>query len=255
MDTKSGYVYIIQMIEQEEKMSKRYKIGRSKHVNRRVGELQTGNPDELIVTKDFFCKQVHKLENIVHKEYEQYNTRGEWFCFTNDELLSCIEFIEKEILKINSGYYTCGNKGSNEINNDDIKKKNKESYKYQCEQCLYGTNDKSNFNKHIGSKHHTKKNDKNKKIKQTEYEYRCPDCSKKLSSASSFYRHKREYCKITFIKIQVEKELEERVNEKLKTKQLELELKYAKMELNNSLQRLNDTINQHRLICNLTDDE
>lgn len=53
------------------------KIGRAKDVNRRVAQLQSSNPDELMVLGAFIGRDY--IETILHIAFEDYRHRGEWF--------------------------------------------------------------------------------------------------------------------------------------------------------------------------------
>jgi hypothetical protein len=67
------------------------KIGFSEHVSRRLNQLQTGNPERLVVCGTlgpFTKKQAMSMETRLHRNYESFKTRskGEWFAFDRDTL-------------------------------------------------------------------------------------------------------------------------------------------------------------------------
>ena len=73
------------------------KIGMTKDMKGRLADLQTGNPIELIVRTmwDFCTEQSAKdFERAIHKKYQQYRIRGEWFS----------DITKQEIKKIDNMY-------------------------------------------------------------------------------------------------------------------------------------------------------
>jgi len=72
----SGYVYFIQ----QKDVPDLFKIGKTKRdPKRRLRELQTGNPNELIIVITIQSKNMHVLESTLHKKYEYTREHGEWF--------------------------------------------------------------------------------------------------------------------------------------------------------------------------------
>lgn len=71
---KIGFVYYIQ-----EEESKNIKIGYSFNLDERLEQLQTANSQELSVIKYEKCIFPHIREKELHKQYEEYHIRGEWF--------------------------------------------------------------------------------------------------------------------------------------------------------------------------------
>ena len=57
----------------------RYKIGISKHPNKRIKELQTGNSDKLVIIDSYESPNAHKIESALHRFYSYYRKEGEWF--------------------------------------------------------------------------------------------------------------------------------------------------------------------------------
>ena len=105
--------------------------------------------------------------------------------------------------------------------------------KYNCEICNYETDDKSNFNKHLNSKAHAKKNTGIHNIninvnKMLPSKFQCPICLKFYSSVSSLSRHKNKYCTGEILTEDAKLKLEKEFDAKLKQKELEIELKYSK---------------------------
>jgi len=77
---KNRYIYFVQ----EQKKSKRapVKIGVAKDIDKRVAELQIGNPRDLDVVLrmgPFSEKVAYRLERDLHIRFSQKRIRGEWF--------------------------------------------------------------------------------------------------------------------------------------------------------------------------------
>ena len=72
-----GYVYLIGEIGNDS----RYKIGstRSKDVNKRLKQLQTGSSSELYIKESFETEYPFKLEKMLHNHFKEKNLIGEWF--------------------------------------------------------------------------------------------------------------------------------------------------------------------------------
>lgn len=122
--------------------------------------------------------------------------------------------------------------------------------KYKCEICSYETADKSNFNKHLNSKAHIQKNiinidvdidiDKNVNKKLPSM-FQCPKCFKTYSSTSSLSRHKNKYCYGEIMKTNYEEEFNEKLEQTLKQKEVEMELKYSKQTIEDMKQYIKTT--------------
>ncbi len=72
-----GYVYLIGEIGNEGK----YKIGstRAKSVDKRLKQLQTGNPSLLYIKDSFETAHPFKLEKMLHNHFGDKAIIGEWF--------------------------------------------------------------------------------------------------------------------------------------------------------------------------------
>jgi hypothetical protein len=68
------YIYLIQSLE-----NSYYKIGVSKHPNKRVKELQTGNSSELKLIETFQSEFAHIIEKTLQRRYSHLRKEGEWF--------------------------------------------------------------------------------------------------------------------------------------------------------------------------------
>jgi hypothetical protein len=63
----------------------RYKIGHTtRHPTERIRELQTGNPDDLVLIG--VCPGGNKYERMFHKMFQSNKIRGEWFEFTSEKV-------------------------------------------------------------------------------------------------------------------------------------------------------------------------
>lgn len=83
----------------------RYKIGITKdNVDKRIKQLQTGSPNELVLLNKYESKNYKKLELFLHKKYNKYSTDGgkEWFELPNDIVIS----FKSECQKIDEMFQT-----------------------------------------------------------------------------------------------------------------------------------------------------
>jgi len=78
------YVYVA-----KEQVSGRYKIGISKNPEQRIKQLNTGNPEQLILIHSYLAtEQKYQSEVLAHSLFNQDRLKGEWFKSTiNLELL------------------------------------------------------------------------------------------------------------------------------------------------------------------------
>lgn len=80
------YVYIISNNQDA------IKVGVSKHPEKRLHQLATGNPNKLtlVFTEEFNCTRNHllKIEKLIHKELNRLATEhvGEWFKISEENL-------------------------------------------------------------------------------------------------------------------------------------------------------------------------
>lgn len=72
----SRYIYLLECEFPEKTL---YKIGISNKVERRVKQLQTGNPYLIKVLNEFKTPYAFKIEAALHREYKIDNVKGEWF--------------------------------------------------------------------------------------------------------------------------------------------------------------------------------
>lgn len=80
-------VYLVQ-----QQNSKLYKIGvTSKPVLERISELQTGNPETLLLVNSFKTSYGFQLENLVHRKFASQNVQLEWFELTDEQANSFLD--------------------------------------------------------------------------------------------------------------------------------------------------------------------
>lgn len=73
-----------------------YKIGVTKRdVNKRIKQLQTGCPDEIILVKKFECENYRKVERWLHRQHGMTRVEGEWFVLEDDAIHSFESDCEK----------------------------------------------------------------------------------------------------------------------------------------------------------------
>lgn len=79
-----SYIYIISDGEY-------IKIGKANDVEKRIKELQTGNPKELKIIRTIECDEIFatRIECELHKILDKHKIRGEWYSIT------CINEIDK----------------------------------------------------------------------------------------------------------------------------------------------------------------
>ncbi len=99
------FIYLIKT-----KDNQQYKIGIAHNVYKRLRELQTGNPEELILINSYNSKFASKIETSLHNHYNYLNKRGEWFYFDiciELKFLDLCKQIEENILflKINGNNF------------------------------------------------------------------------------------------------------------------------------------------------------
>jgi len=59
-----------------------YKIGVSKHPQKRLLEHQTGNSSELKLIETFETELAFQIEGVLHRRYSHLKKNGEWYNFS-----------------------------------------------------------------------------------------------------------------------------------------------------------------------------
>lgn len=86
----SCFLYII-----AQERSNFIKIGVTADIDARLAQLQTGNPQRLVIVRLFLLKDLTaavRLEQLFHQRYQQLRVQGEWFRVSPMDLLSDINF-------------------------------------------------------------------------------------------------------------------------------------------------------------------
>lgn len=93
---KNYFIYVIQMGDKQY-----FKIGVTNDLERRVKDLQTGNPLPLHIIDSFnFVNRENKhwanqIEKVLHRRFDYCRQMGEWFEFTEKELVIIKEMSSK----------------------------------------------------------------------------------------------------------------------------------------------------------------
>ena len=78
-----GYIYLIGQSDTPDV----FKIGCTKNeVLKRSKELQTGNSEELYLSKSFETDQPFKLEKMLHNHYQKKHYLNEWYMLTKEDV-------------------------------------------------------------------------------------------------------------------------------------------------------------------------
>jgi len=95
-----NYIYLIQSLE-----NSYYKVGVSKHPQKRINELSTGNPSKLKLIEVYKSEYAYQIEKSLQNSYSHLRKEREWFDMSVSHELSfigeCIE-IEKNIIFMKS---------------------------------------------------------------------------------------------------------------------------------------------------------
>jgi len=84
----TSYIYLIESIGDYETV---YKIGFSKHTEKRLEQLKTGNPNKITIIENFCTKHGRKVETAFHNLYSHKRLEGEWFTL---DLVDIVDFIK-----------------------------------------------------------------------------------------------------------------------------------------------------------------
>lgn len=86
----SSSVYLIQAI-----VTGLYKIGVSKHPNKRLKELKTGNGSDLKLITTYISEYPYKVEKALHNNLSHLKREGEWYKLSLEDELSFIPKCKK----------------------------------------------------------------------------------------------------------------------------------------------------------------
>jgi hypothetical protein len=96
------HVYLIQSLEEGY-----YKIGVSKHPNKRIRELNTGNSSQLKLVETYKSEHANQIERILQRKYLLFKKNGEWFDLSIELEVTfkseCCRIEENLLFLINNG--------------------------------------------------------------------------------------------------------------------------------------------------------
>lgn len=78
-----GFVYLLCDGE-------KFKIGmtKQKDINKRIKELQTGNPEEIWLRSYYETENPLRIEQMMHARYKNKNVRNEWFDMNVEDVIN-----------------------------------------------------------------------------------------------------------------------------------------------------------------------
>ncbi|MCM1221537.1 MAG: GIY-YIG nuclease family protein [Lachnospiraceae bacterium] len=81
MGLGKAYVYILKVSPDGV-----YKIGVSKDVEKRVKQLQTGNPESIEIVKKFLSNYPYKIESVMHRRFQYNHVQGECYYLSEHDI-------------------------------------------------------------------------------------------------------------------------------------------------------------------------
>ena len=93
-----GYVYLIEDID-----NKRYKIGVTKDLKKRLRNLQTGNSNQIQLLESFKSEYPFRLETMLHNKFKQFHHYNEWYELDKnsvDEFLNLCKYFNDIIIAL-----------------------------------------------------------------------------------------------------------------------------------------------------------
>lgn len=85
-----GHVYLLLQTDIDGKES--YKIGVSGNPEKRRIALQTGNPNKIVLLKQYESKNYLKVEQWLHRKYQtKTEAKNEWRILTDEQIFSFID--------------------------------------------------------------------------------------------------------------------------------------------------------------------
>ena len=95
-----GYIYLIKC-----ETDSQYKIGVSKSPQRRLKQIQTGNPSKVSLITTYQSEIAYKIEKVLQRRFSHLKKEGEWFDLSiKDEtsFLNQCSTIESNIMLLKS---------------------------------------------------------------------------------------------------------------------------------------------------------
>lgn len=71
------------------------KIGITKNIDKRIRQLQTGNPEILTIQSQYLSEIASKIESVLHRMYRHKKISGEWFSLDIDDEVNFIDNCRK----------------------------------------------------------------------------------------------------------------------------------------------------------------
>jgi len=172
-------VYIIKSINNI------YKIGVSKDIKKRLSSLQSANFELLQIHRTFKCKTPYVMEKDVHKKFNRFRKRGEWFVLENIEIVE--QYMNTVCQTINGDKI---NYVSNYNKHMKIKHINHiQSKIFECRRCGKGFDKKYNLERHLKKKIICKIINE-VEIKQVKH--KCKYCKKTFHNTSNLNKHQKK---------------------------------------------------------------
>lgn len=88
-----GYVYFIYIPELYQKGMTQVKIGHTKNLDKRLRQLQTGNPFKLSIYKTHKTINYKQIEHELHVKYKSKKVLNEWFQITLEDVDNEMEIL------------------------------------------------------------------------------------------------------------------------------------------------------------------
>src|SRR5690606_14393267 len=82
--------YFITSVENPDSDPRKVKIGISRNIERRIGQLQTGSPYKLELMGRIEADNDRNFEKALHEKYSNVKKIGEWFCLSAETVLDIL---------------------------------------------------------------------------------------------------------------------------------------------------------------------
>ena len=84
-----SYIYLL--LQTDDMGNESHKIGVSNNPKKRRDILQTGNPNTIIILKQYESKNYMKIEKWLHRKFKPKHEKGEWFKLSDSEVFAFID--------------------------------------------------------------------------------------------------------------------------------------------------------------------
>jgi len=86
-----GKIYLLHAVDTE-----KYKVGiTSGPIEKRVAQLQTGNPDKIILLRDYESDHYRYIESFLHRKFMSKRAEGEWFLLEDSDVFNFIDYCQE----------------------------------------------------------------------------------------------------------------------------------------------------------------